>query len=129
MREIVLIRGLPGSGKTTLAQRMVRDLGYAHCETDSYFVGSDGAYRFDGDKLKDAHNWCQDRALALLQAGLNVVVSNTFVKLWEMEAYYRIAASIGCNVRVVVATGEYQNVHGVPQDVIDRMRLGWQQNV
>ena len=128
MREIVLIRGLPGSGKSTMAKSMVSDSigNFIHVETDEFFVNADGEYRFDGERLTQAHHWCQDKTLGLLQAGFSVIVSNTFSRMWEMKAYYDIAASIGANVRVITVTGQYQNVHGVPEDVIERMRMRWQ---
>lgn len=45
-RELLLIRGLPGSGKTTMAKQYAQ-IGYVHCEADQYFE-RDGEYRFDG---------------------------------------------------------------------------------
>jgi energy-coupling factor transporter ATP-binding protein EcfA2 len=54
-KELILLRGLPGSGKTTLA----RSLGGMHMEADKYLMYS-GKYEFDASKLRDAHNWCQN---------------------------------------------------------------------
>lgn len=129
MKEIVLIRGLPGSGKSTLAKQMVRDgkFLYAHCEADDYFTDENGVYRFDPSKLNAAHRACRDNAFRALSVGLSVIVANTFTRLWEMGPYYSLAAAFGCNVRVIVATGQYENVHNVPADVIENMRLRWQE--
>ena len=128
MKEVVLIRGLPGSGKTTIAKSMMDDAvrSYAHVEADDYFMGQDGAYRYDGSKITNAHDACYFSAAKALQDGKSVIVANTFSRLWEMERYYRLAASFGCNVRVLTATGRYQNVHGVPVEIIQRMRDRWE---
>lgn len=53
MKELFLLRGLPGAGKSTLA----KTIGGKHFEADMYFI-KDGEYKFEADKLKMAHNWC-----------------------------------------------------------------------
>lgn len=120
MSRLVLIRGLPGSGKSTLAQVMA---GYTHIEADMYFTNSDGEYVFDKTKLKDAHSWCQTECRRLLAHGVPVVVSNTFTCLWEMQPYFEM----GTRASVIVARGEFQDKHRVPQAVIDAMRARWEE--
>lgn len=124
MSEVVLIRGLPGSGKSTMAKR---DFGsHVHCEADAFFVGQDGVYRYNPKMIKSAHEWCQRQVDIALRNGHNVVVSNTFTRLWEMDAYRAIAERRGAEVRVIVARGSYGNIHGVPSEAIDRMRARWE---
>lgn len=120
--EIVLIRGMPGSGKTTIAKSMTT---HVHCEADQFFETPEG-YRFDASKLNLAHNFCQDKAEAALHAGDNVVVANTFTQKWEMVPYYDLASKYGADIRVVVATGHYSSVHDVPEEVMERMKMRWQ---
>lgn len=119
MTELLLVRGLPGSGKSTLAKQM---LDFVHIEADMFFVGSDGVYRFDADKVGEAHNWCQAMARELLAKGGNVVVSNTFTRAWEMKPY----AEMGVPFRVVTCNGRFGNCHGVPAEVIERMADRWE---
>lgn len=122
--EIVLIRGLPGSGKSTLAKAMAPH--YEHVEADMYFVQPYVGYVFDKHYLSEAHSWCQHSARILLSHGRNVVVSNTFTQSWEMKPYFDMAAATGAKIRVIVATGEFENTHGVPSEAIERMRARWE---
>jgi len=117
---LTLIRGLPGSGKSTLARSMAD---HVHIEADMYFtVPRTGEYRFDPDRLSNAHNWCQWRTRRALAEGSRVVVSNTFTRAWEMRPYFDMCA----NVRVIECKGHWPNVHGVPADAIARMAERWE---
>jgi predicted kinase len=117
MSSLTLIRGLPGSGKSTMAQSM----GITHFEADMFFM-KDGQYQFDHTKIKEAHEWCQNQTKEALDRGEQVVVSNTFVKKWEMQPYYDMCR----DVSIITLTGNYGNIHGVPEEVVERMRSNWE---
>ena len=118
---LTLIRGLPGSGKSTMAKAMPG----IHVEADQYFMRG-GSYRFDRCKLKEAHEWCLRETETALRNGHRVNVSNTFTQRWEMRPYLDLAKSIGVPVNVIEATGNWTNVHGVPDSVIQKMRDRWE---
>jgi len=124
MTEIVLIRGLPGSGKSTMA-KVLALVGYEHHEADQFFMVG-GEYKFDRQKLSQAHACCLEKTKNSLRNGRNCVVSNTFTRLWEMQPYIDFAKSVGADVRIIEATGAYENVHGVPADAIEAMRRRWE---
>ena len=124
---LILIRGLPGSGKSTLAKQLVRHSRNKHFEADDFFVDENGVYRFDPERLKDAHNWCMDSAedLMHMDRDIRVVVANTFTREWEMVPYVQIAQATKHACYVVECLGEYGSIHPVPQDAINRMRSRW----
>lgn len=115
MSNLVLIRGIPGSGKTTLAR--TKYPGHVLCEADQYFETSKG-YKFDPKYIKEAHDFCFNRVEDLLFAGYNVVVANTFVKKWETEKYLNLPYP----TVVEIADGNFNSIHNVPEDVIQRMK-------
>ena len=122
--KLVIIRGLPGSGKSTMAKTLAL-VGYRHFEADQYFE-RDGAYRFDPEKLKEAHAWCLLQAKHCMLQGKDCVVSNTFTKLWEMKPYIDLARALDAEIQIIVASGKWKNVHNVPEEVIERMRARWE---
>jgi predicted kinase len=124
MNKLIIIRGLPGSGKTTLAQT----ISLVHYEADQFFMQANGVYEYDKEKIKDAHEWCQKKTeYAMRHLVSPIVVSNTFVKRWEMQPYLDLATSYGYEVFEITMSGPlYPNVHGVPDEVIERMRTNWE---
>ena len=125
MKTLYLLRGLPGSGKSTLAEQ----LGGSHFETDNYFLDEDKSYKFDGSKLKEAHQWCQDlvsNAMILNHTtGYNetIVVSNTFTQEWEMKPYMDMAKDWGYKVFSIIVENRHGGVnqHGVPDEKLQQM--------
>lgn len=113
--KITLIRGVPGSGKTTLA----KTLSTHHFEADMFFDMNGG---YNPQKIKAAHLWCQGKAFAALAEGHHVVVSNTFTRRWEMEPYIKAAKTVGAEVEEIICTGTWPNVHGVPPEKVEQMR-------
>ena len=130
-----MIRGVPGSGKTTMARDKYVRKGYLHYEADMLMVkGLDAdlnvidpsamdVYEFDRSKLKKCHDACFHATKHALEQGRNVVVSNTFIRLWEMQRYL----DLPYKVTVVRATGEFINTHGVPEHVVERMRESFEE--
>lgn len=119
-KTLYLVRGIPGSGKSTFAKCLD---GFLR-EADMYFINRDGSYNFDPSKIKDAHNWCREEVESIMKEEENVIVSNTFTQEWEMDAYYQLAKQYGYKVFSVIVENRHDgiNQHGVPQDKLEVMR-------
>lgn len=128
MPKLLLIRGMPGTGKSTLAKTIKDDEGvpYFHVEADMYFTLPDGTYHYERSKAGIAHTWCQREAAKALEKGLNVVVSNTFCQEWEMMPYIRMAETLNVPYEIIVLEKEYGSVHGIPEEVMQRFRDRWE---
>ena len=126
---LFLVRGLPGSGKTSFASAIWND--YAVCEADKFFYDKEGNYNFDGSKLKEAHTWCKNQVETRMIDHQNnqqyypeIAVSNTFTQEWEMEDYFKLADKYGYKVVSLIIENRHggQNVHGVPEDKLQIMK-------
>ncbi len=126
---LFLIRGLPGSGKSTFATHVWNE--YAVCEADKFFYDKEGNYNFDPSKLKDAHAWCKNEVeIRMKDHQVNnqyypeISVSNTFTQEWEMKDYYELAEKYGYKVVSLIVQNRHggKNLHGVPDDKLEIMR-------
>lgn len=117
--RLVLIRGLPGRGKTTRAMGYLND-GYKHLEVDQFFM-VDGRYCFDGQRVPEANAWCLEQAKEALKAGEFVCVSNVFATVEDIKPY----TELGVDYQVVEATYPGQSIHQVPAAVVREMETSW----
>lgn len=117
-QELILVRGHPGSGKTTFSQEFVKH-GYKHYENDAYFTDANGNYKFDFAFHQVAKDECVNKAIEALKNGSNIVVSNTFTLLKEMDSLVNYAKGHNIPVRVFEMEMSYKNQHDVPADVVE----------
>lgn len=122
---LYLIRGLPGSGKSTMASHLRRSLPAKHFEADMYFI-KNGKYIFDRKLLFAAHQWCLQETRKALESNFNVVVSNTFTTFKEIEPYVELAKELKVMFNVICMENTFQSVHNVPEETIERMRNRWE---
>lgn len=120
---LYLIRGLPGSGKSTLAETLAPE---AHFSADLFFEQM-GEYQYKPFQRHQAHGWCMDQvAKAMANRTPAIAVSNVFPKRWMLRVYEEMALVFGYSVFVVSCENNYGNVHGCPQEAIDKMKEGWE---
>lgn len=114
-KTIVVLRGVPGAGKTTAAALF----GAPMVAADDYFYTPSGEYFFDPSRLGAAHKWCQARVEAHMQGDAPVVVvHNTNVDAKSLSPYEELAGKYGYRLVSLVVENRHGNdsVHGVPQE-------------
>ena len=124
-KSIILIRGLPGSGKTTLA-RILSDNGkYPVFSVDSYFTDPEsGDYRFNYRENYLAYKQCEDSARAALNRGeQKVFIDNTLTLEWEIEPYMKMASEFGYRIFIVTVENRHggKNVHEITDEQLQKM--------
>lgn len=127
-KKLILMRGLPGSGKSTKAKELSE--GGVVYSTDDFFMVGD-QYKFDPNKLGKYHNDNLARTEAAMQQGITpVVVDNTNVAAYEMKRYVLLADKYGYKVEFARPETDWawdaeelakRNTHGVPQEKIEQM--------
>jgi predicted kinase len=125
MKTLYIVRGIPGSGKSTFA----KSIGGIHIEADQFFM-ENGKYNFDITKIKLAHKYCQNQTEAWMKTdGVQVnndkiVVSNTFTQEWEMEPYFKLAEKYGYRTFSLIVENRHGGVneHDVPEDKLEIMK-------
>ncbi|EDQ87322.1 uncharacterized protein MONBRDRAFT_10080 [Monosiga brevicollis MX1] len=137
---VMVLRGLPGAGKSFLCDRLLQlaataDCTPVICSADHFFEKPDGTYAFSRAQLGEAHSQCKARFQAALAAHEPlVVVDNTNCALDEFAFFLEQAAAHDYAVRVLelacygsdsVAQFAARNQHNVKVDHYYRMLNRW----
>ena len=138
MKTLYIIRGLPGSGKSTLGEKLADTytsyhpkwggLKYYSYAADDWFEDSaTGEYNFNPTELKDAHEDCEMRVRGAMMKDIDTIcVCNTFSQAWEAAPYFKLAGDFRYTTVVLECQSEFGNIHDVPQESIDAMRDRWE---
>lgn len=117
--ELVLIRGVQGSGKSTMAAKIAK-LGYQHHENDFFFTDENGVYAFDFSKHSQAKEETLKGVEKDLKDGKNVVVANTFNTMADLKPYIEMAEKTGARLNVIGMKLKFKSVHNIPEEVVEK---------
>ena len=140
MNHLIIVRGLPGSGKTTfgtwlrgLVNMYPKRVG-ATFSADDFFIADSGDYVFQPDLLGAAHSQCQRGLRAFMHTyslkgadyleGIVAIVHNTSTTEKELKPYLELAEEYDYQVTSLIVENRHGNksVHNVPEEAIDRMK-------
>jgi len=126
-KALILLRGLPGNGKTTTGELLSETPGvlpYPVYSADDYFYENGpnpGEYDFNREKLGAAHGQCQTRVEDAMLAGVaKIFVANTFTTDKEIKPYKDLAEANGYMLISLIVENRHGNksVHNVPEETM-----------
>ncbi|KAM3724502.1 NEDD4-binding protein 2-like [Dirofilaria immitis] len=127
---MVIMRGIPGSGKSYLASNLVSGTNGAVFNTDKYFMQS-GVYQFDPTKLDEYHQKNWNEAKDAMRHGIKpIIIDNTNIFVAHMKPYITLAVKNLYEIYFVEPETEWKknvkecarrNAHSVPEEKIAYM--------
>ena len=122
-KNLILVRGVSGSGKTEFANEFIHPSALT-ISTDDFFM-INGEYQFDINKLGENHLKCLKSVKNEMEFPEDsicrtIVVHNTFTQAWEIEPYQKLADKYGYNFYTIIVENRHKSksVHNVPSSVL-----------
>ena len=120
-KNLIILRGLPGAGKSTFAELISGGNPDVVCTADDYFM-VDGEYKFDPSKLGMVHSWCREKCENLMKKDAPlVIVANTNVREQHFAEYIDMAKKYGYRWFSIVVENRHggKSIHNVPSEKVN----------
>lgn len=139
--NVIFLRGISGSGKTTVSNALSSLLGSeisAIFSADNYFT-IDGKYKFELGKVSEAHNECVDSMEKALKSSniKYIIMDNTHTRRWHLYNAEKVANKYFAKLHyldIVIPDKEYLSVclkrqcHNLSESVLLDQWANWEDN-
>jgi predicted kinase len=128
-QHLILLRGLPGAGKTAFAKLISESSTYPFFSVDDYFTDKEGNYLFEFSENYKAYAQCLSSTENALKIGISkVIVHNTFTMAWEMEPYFNLANKYNCILHILTVEHYHDgfNSHAITVEQLKKMAEKYQ---
>ncbi len=127
MKSLILLRGLPGSGKTTLAKVLSENGKYPVFSVDDFFTNkNNGDYQFEFDKNHLAYKQCEENTKQSMQKNCEkIFIDNVFSLEWELEPYFKLASEFNYQIFICTIENRHKgkNIHNISQEQLEKMAV------
>lgn len=118
--SVIVMRGLPGSGKSSLIQRLIslrpfKEIKFpgkediSICSADDFFMQVDGSYLFNHNLLSNAHSTCQIKFIEAMDRNVHTIFVDNCNVAREHLNFYKEQAENPAN--------DYQYIEIMPRDM------------
>lgn len=122
MSKLVIVRGLPGSGKSTYGFKR----GFVCLEGDMLRFDGDGVYQYKPEENYAIYNKIFGLVDTLLYAGHCVTVCNTHTRMQQMDTFIKIGEVYKADIEIVEMTENYGSIHDIPDAHMVKMAAEWE---
>src|SRR5690606_13313592 len=99
---VIVVSGLPGSGKTFFASALARHLNYLHLNTDIIRKSMSGTVDYSAEGRKKIYEVMLEETGMMLENQNNVILDGTFLKQEQRNSITRLVKQHNQEVRFIL---------------------------
>lgn len=123
--ELIILRGLPGAGKSTLAGILSEGGKYPVFSVDDFFTNYEtGEYTFNFSENHLAYKACLEQTeMAMKETISKIFIHNTLTLQWELELFTNLAKKYNYRTHIVTVENHHdgKNSHAISPEQIQKM--------
>ncbi len=120
MNLLILIRGLPGSGKSTIAQHLTQYV----IDDDDFYTKDDGTYNFTCDMIEPCHAWMLSYCEYLMSTGGDISITSPLISEVRINRFMDLANKYSYEFHSIIKENRHigTSIHNVPDDQLNEMK-------
>jgi len=140
MKLFIVMRGVPGSGKTSFVLNFVSSQfkdNYAICSADDcpIYYDENNNYNWTQEKCSVAHSYCHKQFNDAIHRGVSfIILDNTNMQVKDFQPYVSKAKDAGYEIAYIEFPPDEaklkdcakRNSHNVSLEIIERMAKRWE---
>lgn len=100
--QLMIMHGLSGSGKSTVAKQLAATIGAIHLRTDVERIFLHKKDIYSDEAIQEVYDHCHMLAKMILKCGYSAIVDATFLKRSQRLQFKRLAEEMGVPFHIVI---------------------------